>query len=389
MGGGLNKSGKSPEEQLRIRAEMQIKGKREKASSPTSTADLHKIVHELEVHQIELEMQNEELQAVRANLESLLEQYTDLYDFAPVGYYTLDRNGTILKANLTGANLVGMERSTLINRPFGFFVSPENRRAFKDFLKNVFENRSPQNCELAILNEDDEISFVHIEAIAFDSSPQCRIAAVDVTQQTLAEKKLEESERLFHSLFETMTQGVVFLDPKHRVISINPAGADILGLPVDRIQGTTWPGPDWRLIREDGSVFPNNEQPSQIVFRNDKVVRNEVMGIIYPKSTGCIWLKINALPQNSFKKERPCRAILILEDITHLKRMASYNMLTPREKEVFLLIAKRLGRQSIANILRINPKTVDKHRENLMEKLSIYDMEEIATFARLVGAIKP
>lgn len=87
----LNNDEKNLKEQLRNKAEMKIREKKGKASTPVSWADMNKIIHELEVHQIELEMQNEELRLVRSNLESLLDQYTDLYDFAPVGYFTLDK----------------------------------------------------------------------------------------------------------------------------------------------------------------------------------------------------------------------------------------------------------------------------------------------------------
>lgn len=384
----MNKKDNTSEEQLRYRAESQIKETKDKATTQASPADLHRIVHELEVHQIELEMQNEELQIVRSNLESSLNQYTDLYDFAPVGYFTLDSKGVILKANLTGSTLIGLERSALINRPFGFFVSPEYRSVLNSFLKTVFEGHSRGSCELSILKEDKQFLFVHIEALAVDPIPQCRIAVVDTTEHILIDRKLRESEQLLHSLFETMTQGIVFLDATHKIISINPAAAHILRLSIDQIQETKWPIQEWRVIREDGSEFPREEQPSQVAFRAGTLIKNVVMGILSPKITGCIWIRVNAIPQHSFRKINPCQVILIIEDITDFKRMASYNMLTKREKEVFLLLAKNLSRQIIANILGIKAKTVDKHRENLMEKLSIYDIEGIVKFAKLIGVIK-
>ena len=89
--------------------------------------DLLRLHHELLVHQVELEMQNEELRQTMDRLETALEQYTDLYDFAPVGYFTLDRNGTISKVNLTGTSFVGVERSRLIGRRFGVYVAVEAR----------------------------------------------------------------------------------------------------------------------------------------------------------------------------------------------------------------------------------------------------------------------
>lgn len=296
----------------------------------------------------------------------------------------------ILKSNLTGAKLIGIGRSVLLNRPLGFFVLPEYRSILNNFLKTVFESQTQENCELAIMKEDTEPLVVHVEAKVLNGTSECRIAVIDITEQTLIEKKLKESEELFRSLFETMTQGVVFLDATNRIISINPAGSRILNLPMNFIQGKKWPIPEWRLIREDGSLLPHNEQPSQIVFRHNKPVEDKIIGIIAPRIKNCIWLKINAVPQYSFGEKNSYQAFLIMEDITHLKRMETYNLLTKREKEVFLLMSKNLGRQTIANMLRIKVKTVDKHKENLMKKLSIYDVdvEEIVKFAKLIGVIK-
>ena len=86
---------------------------------PHSDTDNKKLIHELQVHQIELEMQNEELSLSRAEVEAVLERYANLYDFAPVGYFTLTRDGTISQSNLTGACLIGMERARLVNLRFG------------------------------------------------------------------------------------------------------------------------------------------------------------------------------------------------------------------------------------------------------------------------------
>ena len=104
----------------------------------------------MQVHQIELEMQNAELRQARDDLETALEKYTDLYDFAPVGYFTLDRKGNIRSVNLTGAGLVGVERSLLVGRRFGLFVTDEARPAFTAFLEKVFTSPAKVACEVAL-----------------------------------------------------------------------------------------------------------------------------------------------------------------------------------------------------------------------------------------------
>jgi PAS domain-containing protein len=124
---------------LRRQAEAKLSERKKKAAAPPATeSDTKRLIYELEVHQIELEMQNEELAHSRADVEALLRQYADLYDFAPVGYFTLARDGAIVQVNLTGANLLGVERSALIERRFGVFVSAESRTTFNTFLEKAF-----------------------------------------------------------------------------------------------------------------------------------------------------------------------------------------------------------------------------------------------------------
>src|SRR5476649_1995323 len=120
---------------LRSQAEQKLKGLSRRAILPRTEADTNRLLHELQVHQLELEMQNVELQAARDKVETLLETYLDLYDFAPVGYFSIDEQGTILEVNLTGAALLGVERSRLINQRLRGFIDPPSLPDFLGFLK--------------------------------------------------------------------------------------------------------------------------------------------------------------------------------------------------------------------------------------------------------------
>src|ERR1019366_6525406 len=128
---------------LRRAAEARLKA-RPATSQPANEADSRRLQHELVVPQIELEMQNEEPRTTQAELEAALAQYTDLYDFAPAGYLTLARDSTIRQANLTGASLLGIERSRLLNRRFAGFIAAEARSAFRALLAEAFETKVPQ-----------------------------------------------------------------------------------------------------------------------------------------------------------------------------------------------------------------------------------------------------
>jgi len=187
--------------ELRARAEVRLKEKssRSEADDRSAVEESQRLAQELQVHQIELELQNEELRASRAELEAGLERYSRLYDFAPVGYLTLDRDGEIQKVNLTGARLLGLERSRLVGSRLGLFISAEYRPAFHALLEKVFESQAKQGCDLTLCSERRARLWVHIEAGASDDrGHECRAILTDVTER----RRIEESLRFRISLLD-------------------------------------------------------------------------------------------------------------------------------------------------------------------------------------------
>lgn len=190
--------------ELRRRAEAQLRerqrNQRSETGDPKSAADTQRLLHELQVHQVELEMQNADLQEARDRLETLLEKYTDLYDFAPVGYFTMDEQGRILEVNLTGAALLGVERSTLINRRLPRFVVPASQPIFLAFLERVFAGTGKQVCQAALLKENATVlwaSFHGTAAICVSGAPKwCRVAVSDITSLKQAEEVQRRMEAL-------------------------------------------------------------------------------------------------------------------------------------------------------------------------------------------------
>ncbi|MFA4835179.1 MAG: ATP-binding protein [Dehalococcoidia bacterium] len=183
--------------ELRRRAEKQLKEKQVETGQSVAEADLRRLYHELEVHQIELEMQNEELRHAQAEIEAGLEKYTDLYDFAPTGYFTLAGDGTILAVNLTGASLLGIERARLMNRRFGFLVSETDRPAFNAFLEKTFTGKVREFCEVVLLIEGTSPLFVSIEAVVSDNGQECRAAVTDISERKRAEQEIASLQEQF------------------------------------------------------------------------------------------------------------------------------------------------------------------------------------------------
>lgn len=176
---GRNNLAKAAE--LRRRAEDRLQAVKAKGTPALTQPDVQRLVHELQVHQIELEIQSEELWQSRAEAEAALEHYAELYDFAPVGYLALDRDGAIRKANLAGASMLGVERSRLPGRRFGVFVVEPDRAGFKAFLETVFKNMVKEECEVALLNGEGEPFKVFITAAVSQNGQECRLMMVGMS----------------------------------------------------------------------------------------------------------------------------------------------------------------------------------------------------------------
>ena len=154
------------------------------------------MLHELRVHQIELEMQNEELRRTQAELDANRARYFDLYDLAPVGYFTLSETGLILEANLTAATKMGVARGALVKQPLAHFVLPNDQDIFYRHLKLLFETGAPQVCELRLVKKDAAPFWVRIDATAaqdIDGAPVCRATMSDITERKRAEATLQAS----------------------------------------------------------------------------------------------------------------------------------------------------------------------------------------------------
>jgi PAS domain S-box-containing protein len=222
---------------LREEAEKRLRAQMAELYPTRAEEETQRLVHEFEVHQIELEMQNEELCRISEELETALNTYADLYDFAPVGYVTLDHDGVIRAANLSGANLLGVERSRLIGRRFGLFVAEENRTAFAAFLGKVFTDDAEVTCEVALPKEGRHQLFVQIEARAAVGGQECRIALIDITGRRQAEDDLRESRERMYKLSEMAVDAIVMLDDSGVVTFCNTATERMFGSPSAEIIG--------------------------------------------------------------------------------------------------------------------------------------------------------
>jgi PAS domain S-box-containing protein/putative nucleotidyltransferase with HDIG domain len=239
---------------------------------PISPADVKRLVLELKMRQVQLEMQNEALQRAQETITQARDRYADLYDFAPVGYFTLDRRGKIVEVNLAGARLLGVERHLLINQSSFRWVAPESREACRTHYRKVFANQGPQACEAKLRRRGGPPFYAALDSVAAAGKTgvvlHCRTAMSDITDRKQAEIELKLKERLLDGASDS-----IFLhDLEGHFIYVNEAAwrgrgyerAALLGKDVGALMA-----PDYAATR--GKILQDLHAQGEITFESAHV----------------------------------------------------------------------------------------------------------------------
>jgi PAS domain S-box-containing protein len=169
--------------------------------------DVRRLVHLLQVHQVELEHQNQELRIAQEELEVSRNKYVNLFDFSPIPYFTLDPVGKIMEVNLSASKMFGIDRKILIGKRFSSFILIDEKDIFNSFIKTVFASPVKHSCELKVMNKDKRVLSVLLEGLKLDdmleSGPKCQVALIDLTEYKRIEVSLKESNEELKKLNST------------------------------------------------------------------------------------------------------------------------------------------------------------------------------------------
>jgi hypothetical protein len=166
---------------LRAKAEKRLKERQDKTHLQLAESDVKKVMYELQVHQVELEMQNEELLQAYQTMEAALKKYTMLYDFAPLGFLTLDSDGSICDLNFTAAEILGDKRFSLINSNFKLFISDDSKPVFSRFFIKVYSGNTKESCEVMLSYDKKPLCLVYMEGIVIGDDHKCLLSVVDIS----------------------------------------------------------------------------------------------------------------------------------------------------------------------------------------------------------------
>lgn len=242
---------------------------------PVRDREVDHLVHELQVQQIELRLQNEELREAQLQLERSRDRYYELYDLAPAGYLSLDRRGRIEEANLTAAELLGLERAQLIGRALSSLMREHDADALHLHLREVFETGGKCSCEVQLpARPGAEAVQIHIDSVASSRSEgartSCRSVLIDLTSLRRTEDALQAWQARGQAILDTVAEAVVGCDARGRIESFNPAAERLFGyraaevldhdvamlLPASRLDPQDEPVHESNGLRKDGTAFP-------------------------------------------------------------------------------------------------------------------------------------
>jgi PAS domain S-box-containing protein len=325
----INKS--KSNESLRKRAEYMLKNVKTKNSF--SEIDSIKLIHELEVHQIELEMQNEELLAARLEALSNAEKYSELYDFAPSGYFTFSENGAILELNLKGASMLNYSRSYLKNKFFGIFISIESRAIFNTFLSSIFISKTKKTCEIEIIKDDNSIKHFHLEGIILENESNCLVNIIDITKNKHAENNLIESrEKLKQSKNDLKKVQKIALigDWSYNIITNELKWSEelysIFGIKKTETKDT---------IQQLFDKIIHHEDKNKVDFAFKSALNKEIIKpieyriITFDGTSRYLWSEIVEIKKD--KKGNPKLLVGIIQDITQ-RKLTEIDLIYERER---------------------------------------------------------
>ena len=253
------------------------------------------ILNELRAHQIELEVRNKELHRTQIALEKTQAHYVDLYDFAPVGYLTLNAEGRIVESNLTGAEQLGMERKDITNLHFGQFIADDYKDLWSGHFLHTKKKSGAHSFELPLRKfKNDAVSYFHLVSQYTDAHgvpPQMRITLTDITQRKQIEGKFHELNHGYSAFLEHTSHYVYFKDVDNRIRFCSDSFAKIFGL-------DNWQDMVGKHLFE---LFP--EDMAKVYYENEKMVIEKGIPLLdsvepfYDEAGNNSWVSTSKWPQ--------------------------------------------------------------------------------------------
>ena len=344
-----------------------------------SAAEIERLVYELEVHQEELEIQNEELRRTHLQLQASRNLYADLYDFAPVGYLTIDPPGTIVEANLTAATMLGKERSKIIGTRLALYCHQNSRVGLRDHMDTVLSDTKSHRGEFGFTTVEGSFDArLDSNCTVGDSDiRQCCIIMTDITDRKQAERALIEKDKHLRSLADALPVLISYLDTEFRIQFSNATHQQWFGLSGDDLIGQRIQDLfsnrhqeledylvdvlDGRRVDFDSRLTHQHhgERQVQMMFVPDIAADATVQGI----HSLCV-----DITEQKLIEEQNSRRRIFVERLVRL---------TSAEKQVYDLMIRGKSNKAISVELDIGLRTAERRRQTIFEKLQVESMADL------------
>ncbi len=365
-------------ETLRHEAEKRVP----KAASDVakmSAPEIERLVYELEVHQEELEIQNEELRRAHLQLQASRNLYADLYDFAPVGYLTIDPEGSIIEANLTAATMLGKERSNIIGSRLALYCDQDSRVGLQDHIDTVLSDTRSQSGEFKFTTAEGNFD-ARLDSnctVGDADARQCRIIMTDITDRKQAERALVEKDEHLRSLADALPVLISYLDTNFRIQFSNAtyqpwfglSGGDLIG---QRIQNL-FSSRDQELEDYLVDVLDGRRVDFESRLTHQRFGERQVQMMFVPdiapdgKVQGIHSLCVDITEQKLVEEQNSRRRIFV-------ERLVR---LTSPEKQVYDLMIRGKSNKAISVELNIGLRTAERRRQAIFEKLQVESMADL------------
>ena len=248
-----------------------------------------RLIRDLELHQLELKAQYQELKLAKERAELAEKKYIELYDFAPAGHLSLTKSGIIINLNLSAGRFLGKVRSSLIDSNFGFFVSPETRAVYNNFIQQIFKTNLKQTCEFKLVTDDDSVKCVLANGITSNTEEKCLVILTDITKLKSAQKIMSESEEKFKVITENSADAIFITNVKGEYVYVNKQAINLFGYSKEEMLDMTFAdvSPTERMevnrkmfhkLLEEGKAYFETE----VVKRDGALLDVDVNSILLP-----------------------------------------------------------------------------------------------------------
>lgn len=328
-------------------------------SSPKTREEVLKLVHELEVHQIELESQNAELRRIQEELAASRNRYAELYEFAPVGYFTFDAQGLVQKANMNGAQLLGTEKRFLANKPFASFLADaEGRDIFSSHMENVLQTEGIQKCELRLRGKDGHLIHAMMQGVAIDNkdgNPCILASMIDCTVTKKMEEELQKSHDILESTVAERTMELSLANEKltHKIDRLNKADESLksayaeINRMKDQLQNENiYLQKEIAQSYNFGEIIGNSNALEYVFLRVDQVAPMNATVLLLGETGVGKGVIARAIHSRSSRKDRP----MITVNCSSLPANLVESELFGRERGAFTgANVRQIGRFELAN----------------------------------------